>query len=100
MALIGNTATLNAEFISSNGHHYDVDEVTLRIYDERKRMILCLEQEAITKEGKGIFSYDYVVPEGATPYYYEFSAVYEGKRLTGRRPLLREWTQEEGVAND
>lgn len=95
MALIGNTATLHVEFSSDSGFRYDVQDVALTIYDERKRMLETIPQADLTQDGAGVFSYDYLVPEGATPYYYEFSGIYEGKRLTGRRPLLREWTQEE-----
>ncbi|MDE5415486.1 hypothetical protein [Alkalihalobacterium chitinilyticum] len=93
MALIGNTATLRVEFSNESGFRYDVQEVTLTIYDERKRAILTVPQADLEQQGVGVFQYDYVVPEGATPYYYEFSGVFEGKWLTGRRPLLREWTQ-------
>ena len=95
MALIGNTVKLKAEFINYDGKQLDVHDVTLTIYDERKRVVLTVPEANLSKNGTGNFSYDYLVPEGATPYYYEFSGIYNGLRYSGRKPLLREWIKEE-----
>lgn len=92
MALIGNTVTLQAEFANESGFRYEVQDVALTIYDERKRVILTVPEAELEQVSVGVYRYDYIVPEGATPYYYEFSGIWEGKRLTGRLPLIREWT--------
>ena len=47
MALIGNTVKLKAEFINYDGTQLDVHDVTLTIYDERKRVVLTVPDRPV-----------------------------------------------------
>lgn len=93
MALVGNTVTLKAEFKTKAGAKSPATEVTMRIYDEAFNLIKEVEQTDLAEIGTGEYEYNYIIPKGLNPLYYEFTGKHEGIRKTGRKPLVREWVK-------
>jgi hypothetical protein len=91
MATIGDTVKLGGEFRTWNGIYADPTAITLTIYDKARRVIETVSITNANKVSLGIYEYEYVVPAGVGDLEYEYSGTLEGKPITGRAVLVREW---------
>jgi hypothetical protein len=92
MPVAGGTVTLVAEFKTPSGEYRDQEKIELSLYNSAKRPIgntTVLRNSA--RVGRGKYYYDYIMPEGIGPVYYEFKGYLEGKITIGRGVLNRDW---------
>ncbi|MEA0553764.1 hypothetical protein U1P98_07520 [Lysinibacillus irui] len=102
--MIGNTVALKVKFANESGMLYDVTDVKLVIYNDRKKVIHEVDGDQIEKVDTGTYKYEYTIPNGSGQIYYEYQAMYQGSLIVGRRILTREWILRgggcDGLCND
>lgn len=60
-----------------------------RVYDEDKEQIG--EDVSVEAVSTGIYQYDYTIPAGTVPLFYEFCGTLSGKPILARGVIEREW---------
>lgn len=99
MPLIGATVTLRAVFPGDAGDLATLTDVTVKIYDDVRKVIQTIDGENIVKVSNSEYEADYVVSDVRYPIgdlVYEFSGKIgpDGERvLLGRKPLGRKWLE-------
>lgn len=92
MVQSGNAVRISAVFALFNGTAADPDLniIAVKTYDAEG--IALLTDGVATRDGVGLYHYDYVVPTtGYDPLVYEFSGTLEGSAVVGRGKLHRKW---------
>ena len=89
LPLIGNTVRLKVEFTDFAGTLASPDSVVFRIYNEYYEQIG--EDIPITETSVGVFQYDYTIPAGTSPLYYEFAGTLDGSIVLARGLIERSW---------
>lgn len=76
------------EFKTFDGVLVSPDNVKLKIYSGKDTLLEEIDVEPIEK---GKYQYDYTIPDGKKPIYFEFIGTLEGKPILGRMKINRKW---------
>ena len=93
MALIGNTVRLKVTFKTSDGTPKDPTSVQLKVYDDDRRTIEDIDLDSDYRESIGTYFYDYTIPRGEGYIAVEFTGKIDGKDVTERVQITREWVR-------
>jgi hypothetical protein len=86
--LMGDTVQLTAEFVTFGGVHVDPMNITLKIMDSKGKQIgEIINIDSNLRQGAGIYSYDYIVPNEPSTVVYEFKGLIDGNPILGRDKL-------------
>lgn len=85
----GDTIRLKATFTNWAGTPTDPDgsSISLKIYDSAERVILTVAHGSITKDGTGVYHYDYTTTADGK-YTFEYSATVGGETELARKEFF------------
>lgn len=89
MAIIGTTVRLKGTFTNLAGVVTDLDDPpVLNIYDGNRSLI---NNQTCTRESAGVYYYDYEIPDGSGPIFWEMSGLLVSLPVLSRSKMEREW---------